>query len=41
MDWQAPGLVPYVPALVVNGKKNGGSIKVVETYLKGTCHINV
>ena len=41
VSWEAPKLLPYLPALVANGKKNGGSIKVVEAYLKGTCHIDV
>ncbi len=41
VGWEGSKLLPYLPALVANGKKNGSSIKVVETYLKGTCHIDV
>jgi len=41
VNWQAAKLAPYLPGLLAKYNATARPIKVVRTYLDGTCHLDV
>jgi hypothetical protein len=40
-SWQVANMAQYFPALVAKATANARQISAVETYLRGTCHLQV